>query len=180
MERTSKVRALLFLLLSVLALAAVGCGAEADSERELTVFAAASLTDAFEGLGEEFERRNPGVEVRFSFAGSSGLLAQLRQGAPADVFASADEAKMRVALEGGIVSSPEVFAENSPVVVVSEANPAGVEGIRGLAEKEPTLVPGPRWCSDSRLRSRGPRKSGCEVSWRLRRFGYAKRSLARA
>lgn len=121
-------------------LASAGCGARADGETELTVFAASSLTDAFEELGGEFERRNPGVEVRFNFAGSSALLSQLEQGAPADVFASADEAKMEVAEDVGSVSDPKVFAKNLPVVIVPEANPSGVRTLRDLAKLDLDLV----------------------------------------
>lgn len=117
-----------------------GCGAQADGKPELTVFAASSLTDAFEELGDEFERQNPGVEVRFSFSGSSTLLAQLQQGAPADVFASADEAKMEVAEEAEIVSGPRVFAENLPVIIVPEGNPDGVRMLQDLAGPDLDLV----------------------------------------
>ena len=140
MESSLKARALPVFWLLLAVLAPVGCGVEANSERELTVFAASSLTDVFEELGKEFERQNPGVEVRLSFAGSSGLLAQLQQGAPADVFASADEAKMRVAAGKDLIQQPQVFAENSPVVIVPKGEPTGVETIRDLAEQEHTLV----------------------------------------
>ena len=119
------------LLFATLVLA--GCGAQAESKPELTVFAASSLADAFEELGEEFEQQNPGVEVRFNFAGSSALLAQLEQGAPADAFASADEAKMEDAEEAGIVSAPRMFAKNSPLVIVPGGNPAKVRTLRDLA-----------------------------------------------
>ncbi len=126
-----------------MALVSSGCGAGADDgsgSAVLTVFAASSLTDAFEELGEEYERRNPGVEVRFNFAGSSMLLAQLRQGAPADVFASADKAKMDAAKDHGVVSGARVFAENSTVVALPEENPAGVEALRDLAKPNLDLV----------------------------------------
>lgn len=117
-----------------------GCGAQAENKPELTVFAASSLTDAFKEVGEEFERQNPGVEVRFNFASSSALLAQLQQGAPVDVFASADEAKMGDAVGAGIVSTPEVFARNSPLAIVPETNPAGVETFKDLAKPDLALV----------------------------------------
>lgn len=137
------------LVLFAVAWAVVGCGAASGEAGEttdqavedtLTVFAASSLTDAFGELGDEFERQNPGVTVRFNFAGSSVLLAQLQQGAPADVFASADEAKMKAAEEAGIVSGPRVFARNSPVIVVPADNPAGIEKVRDLAEPGLDLV----------------------------------------
>ena len=132
MPQTSKNRVALFLCLLFVAFVFSGCGARADDEPELTIFAASSLADVFGELGGEFERQNPGVEVRFNFAGSSALLAHLQQGAPADVFASADRAKMDVAENTGLTSGPQVFAENSPVVIVPKNNPAGVETLRDL------------------------------------------------
>ena len=130
----------MFFGLLFMAFVCAGCGARADSGLELTVFAASSLTDAFEELGEVFEEQNPGVEVRFNFAGSSALLAQLQQGAPADVFASADEAKMLDAGKAGLVREAQTFAENSPVVIVPPGNPAGVEELRNIAGRDLDLV----------------------------------------
>ncbi len=109
----------------------------------LTVFAAASLTDVFEELGARLEDRHPGLDVRFNFAGSSALAAQLHQGAPADVFAAADEAQMARAEEAGLVDDPAVFARNPLMLVVPRENPAGIAqpegaGVPGLAD----LVPG--------------------------------------
>lgn len=121
-------------------LTSVGCGALADSKPELTIFAASSLTDAFEELGEEFEEQNPDVEVRFNFAGSSVLLAQLQQGATVDVFASADPDKMEAAEKDGLVRNPRLFAKNSPVLVVPEGNPADVDTLQDLAKPDLTLV----------------------------------------
>lgn len=129
---------ILCFLLAVPALA--GCAARAEDKNELTVFAASSLTDAFEELGKEFEQQNPGVDVRFNFAGSSALLAQLQQGTPADVFASADTAKMEKAEEAEIVSEAEVFARNSPEIIVPADNPGGVKTMLDLAEAETSLV----------------------------------------
>ena len=140
MDRTSKGRVLLSLWLLFAMLVFAGCGARADSNPELTVFAASSLTDVFEELGGEFERQNPGVEVRFNFGGSSMLLAQLQQGTSADVFASADEAKMEVAVKAGLAQEPRVFAGNSPVVIVPSGNPAEVEIMKDLAESDLDLV----------------------------------------
>lgn len=140
--------ALSCLFLTVVAGCGVLTGAQ-ESERvagdeqrggTLTVFAASSLTDAFEELGKEFERRNPGDEVRFSFAGSSVLLAQIQQGAPADVFAPADETKMETAVEDELVAEPVLFVKNRPVVVVPESNPSGIRELRDLAEPGLDLV----------------------------------------
>ena len=100
--------------------------------RELTVFAAASLRDAFGKLGESFERAHPGVHVRFNFAGSQELRTQLENGAPVDVFAAADFKQFDAARGGGLVGAPKVFATNEPVIVVPRSNPAKVTGLADL------------------------------------------------
>ncbi|HZB84780.1 MAG TPA: molybdate ABC transporter substrate-binding protein [Rubrobacteraceae bacterium] len=118
-----------------------GCGGNSGGQggqqetdgSTLTVLAASSLTDAFGELERRFEERNPNVDVQTSFASSSELLAQIRQGAPADVFASADGAKMDAALKEGLVREPKIFARNRPVVIVSTDNPAGIQEFRDLA-----------------------------------------------
>ena len=106
----------------------------------MTVLAASSLTDAFGELEATFEEQNQGVDVTTSFAGSSELLAQIQQGAPADVFASADEEKMDTALEEGLVAEPEVFARNRPVLIVPSDNPAGIQSLRDLGEADAQIV----------------------------------------
>ncbi len=88
----------------------------------LTVFAAASLHDALPAVGHSFEARHPGVSVRFEFNGSQLLAAQLRQGAPADVFASADERSMQAARADQLVDVPVVFAGNTLAVIASRAS----------------------------------------------------------
>lgn len=115
--------------LSVLA----GCASGVDDDnnpQQLTVFAAASLTDAFTELAEDFEEANPGVEVRLSFDGSSGLVDQIAGGAPADVFASADETNMGRAVSEGLVSGePTLFATNVLTLITPPGNPAGITGL---------------------------------------------------
>lgn len=107
----------------------------------LVVFAAASLTDAFQELGRAFEHRHPGVTVQFNFAGSQQLAAQLDQGAGADVFASADERWMAHAQTGGLVAgAPAVFARNRLVVVVPAANPGRIDRLADLARPGLKLV----------------------------------------
>lgn len=88
-----------------------------DSDRVITVFAAASLVSAFDSLGGMLERRTPDLGVRFNSGGSQQLARQLAQGADGDVFASADERWMRFAEERGLVEPPLVFARNRLVVV---------------------------------------------------------------
>ncbi len=107
----------------------------------LTVFAAASLTDVFTDLGGELRAENPGLVVRFSFAGSSGLATQIVQGAPADVFASANEEQMQVVTEEGrTAGEPEVFTTNELQIVVPAGNPAGVSGLEDFARGDLALA----------------------------------------
>jgi len=101
----------------------------------LTVMAAASLTEAFEELAKQFEAQNPGVSVSFNFAGSQQLAQQLAEGAPADVFASANQKQMTAAVDSGRVeeNSIESFAQNRLVVIYPQGNPAGLEVLEDLA-----------------------------------------------
>ncbi len=107
--------------------------------QELTVFAASSLTEAFEKIAATFEAQNEGVEVLLSFDGSSTLATQISQGAPADVFASADEQQMqRVVDEGLTASEPQIFTRNRLVVITPAEG--GVTGLEDLAEPGLALV----------------------------------------
>ena len=110
-----------------LALALVACAAQAE---ELTVFAAASLREAFSEVARAFEARHPGVHVALQFAGSQELRVQIENGAPADVFASADDRQMALAREQAL--SPAVFARNLPVLIVPRDNPAGLRSFADL------------------------------------------------
>jgi molybdate transport system substrate-binding protein len=141
-------------LVAVMALTACGGSSDADAgasgsaagspgqelDGTLTVFAAASLTDVFTELGDDLMAEHPGLEVRFNFAGSSALAAQLEQGAPADVFASADEAQMTRVQDAGLVEDADVVARNALMVAVPVDNPQGIvlpegrAGIPSLAE----------------------------------------------
>lgn len=114
-------------------------GTSSEGDR-ITVLAASSLTDAFEELAGTFEEQNPGTEVRTSFAASSELLAQIQQGAPADVFASASEKNMDTAVGEDLVGEASVFARNRPVVIVPVDDPAGIGDFEGLAEADAQLV----------------------------------------
>jgi len=107
----------------------------------LTILAASSLTDAFGELGNTFEERNQGVEVKQTFGASSDLLAQIEQGAPADVFASAAEEEMDTAAEDGLVAgTPRVFVKNREVIMVPRDNPAGINSLRAMARPDIKLV----------------------------------------
>jgi molybdate transport system substrate-binding protein len=108
---------------------------------ELTVFTAASLTDAFKEIAAQIERANPGTKLTFNFAGSPTLRTQLAQGARADVFASADEPNMYGAERDGTISGePQIFARNLLVVVVPANNPAGINTLHDLAKPKLKLV----------------------------------------
>jgi molybdate transport system substrate-binding protein len=104
--------------------------------KTLSVYAAASLTDAFKELGLLFEGTHPGVEVNFGFAGSQVLRTQLEQGAPADVFASADQENMDMLVAADLVEqgSAQVFATNRLVVILPSHNTAGVHTLADLAK----------------------------------------------
>jgi molybdate transport system substrate-binding protein len=128
--RQTRPRPLVVLLLAVALLAAACDGGSGGGRPELRVFAAASLTAAFGELGERFTAAN-GTKVTFNFAGSQALATQIRQGAPADVFASADVANMDKVED--LVGTPQVFAGNLLQIVVEKGNPKGVEGLDDLA-----------------------------------------------
>ncbi len=100
---------------------------------EITVFAAASLTEAFTALGRDFEAAHPGTKVTMSFGPSSGLAQQITQGAPADVFASASPTNMAQVVDAGDASAPEDFAQNVMEIAVPPANPAKVGSVADLA-----------------------------------------------
>jgi molybdate transport system substrate-binding protein len=129
-----------------IALAALGIPALAVRPADLatstlTVYAAASLTDAFNELGRTFETGHPGVTVQFNFAGSQQLVSQLEQGATADVFASADQRWMSHAAEKGLVEGDAtIFAGNRLVVIVPRTNPARIGSLQDLARRGTKVV----------------------------------------
>lgn len=108
----------------------------------MTVMAAASLTDAFQELATQFEAQNPGVVVRFNFASSQQLAQQLAEGAPADIFASANLKQMEAAVEAGRVDEGDIqtFAQNRLVVIFPQENPAGLDRLEDLARPGLKLV----------------------------------------
>ncbi len=133
------------MLVSSLTIAACGSDGESGSAGDLTVFAAASLTEAFTEIGDAFMAANPDVTVSLSFAASSELVTQIGQGAPADVFASADLANMTKLTDAGLVGTevadgPVVFARNLSEIIVEPGNPLGIAGVADLADPEVVLV----------------------------------------
>lgn len=134
---------------ALLSLAACAHGDAGDSQgvgtkgeqTTLRVYAAASLSETFEALGESFETSHEGVEVAFNFAGSSDLVAQILQGAPADVIATADTPNMdKLVEQDALGSDPTDFASNTLQIAVPPGNPAGVTGLTDLADPQLVLV----------------------------------------
>lgn len=117
-----------------LALALAACAP--DSGPQLVVSAAASLDDAFAALESSFEAANPGVDVLVNVAASSTLSHQIIEGAPIDVFASADTTNMQRVVAAGMAANPVIFATNRLQVAVPAGNPGGVGGVVDLARDE--------------------------------------------
>lgn len=127
----------------LLPLGFAACGDRpADSaDGKVTVFAAASLTEAFTTLGKVYEAEHEGSEVVFSFAASSELAAQIDAGAPADVFASADEPSMRKVADRQLAEGEPVnFASNVLEIATPKGNPGGVHSLSDLADEDLTVA----------------------------------------
>ncbi len=107
----------------------------------VTIFAAASLTDAFGAIEIDLEAATPGLDLVFNFAGSQALATQLTEGAEAEVFASANMTQMQNAVEAGVISGePEIFVSNRLAIVVPADNPAGITSAADLANDGVQLV----------------------------------------
>jgi molybdate transport system substrate-binding protein len=128
-------------MLAVLALS--GCGGDSTPSSSpssasgisgnLTVLAAASLTESFDKIKADFEKANPTVKVTISYGGSSGLAQQITSGAPADVFAAASPATMKTVTDAGDANgSSTVFVRNQLVIAVAKGNPQGIKGLSDL------------------------------------------------
>lgn len=111
-------------------------------EGSITVYAAASLKQTFTDLAQQFEDAHPGVSVELTFAGSSDLVTQITEGAPADVFASADEKNMTKLTDAGLIAAdaPVDFATNVLEIAVPAGNPAGVGSFADLARPDVKVV----------------------------------------
>ena len=139
----------LFLLAS---LALVACGGSGQSATAATpspdavsgtinVFAAASLTAAFKDEGAAFQAKHPKATVQLNFGGSATLVTQINQGAPADVFASADMTNMqKVVTAGNTISQAANFATNKLQIVIGAGNPKGIKGLSDLAASGTVVV----------------------------------------
>jgi molybdate transport system substrate-binding protein len=136
---------------AALSLAVAGCGAPNESSAppstgdtgggKLVVFAAASLKKSFTEIGEQFKTDNPGSDVEFNFAGSSDLVTQLMQGAPGDVFASADTKNMDKAAQADLLAADPVnFASNTLTIVTAQGNPKKVASFKDLSQPGLSVV----------------------------------------
>jgi molybdate transport system substrate-binding protein len=144
--------AVTLLTASVIAVGLAGCGSNQNSgtssassasagesssaalSGNITVFAAASLTESFTEIGKQFEAANPGTKVTFSFGASSALAEQINAGAPADVFASASPKNMDQVVSAGGASGSKVFATNKMEIAAPPSNPAHVASVNDLAK----------------------------------------------
>lgn len=147
-------RLILPTLLALTAVLATGCAGASESASapsdpatkntltgSLTVSAAASLGVAFDEIAAAFEAEYPGVDVQpISYDGSSTLATQIIEGAPVDVFASADEKNMAKVVDAGLAADPQLFASNTLVIVVPTGNPGGIETLADLADPAATVV----------------------------------------
>jgi molybdate transport system substrate-binding protein len=142
---------MLIAAVAVLGLVAVSCGSDDDSRADgprspatagdVIVLAAASLTAAFTEIGEAFMVEFPDSTVTFNFAASSELVTQIDEGAPADVYASADLGNMtKLTDAGGNAADPVVFATNRAAIIVAEGNPKGITGVADLADGDLIVV----------------------------------------
>lgn len=117
--------------LALVGLLASGCSTD-HGRSTLDVYAAASLADVFETMADDFEQTHPDVDVRLTYAGSSTLATQITEGAPADVFASANEAQME-AVADHVGGTPVPFAINTLTIAVPAGNPADIGGLEDVA-----------------------------------------------
>jgi molybdate transport system substrate-binding protein len=133
--------AALALLLAACSSSANNASASGKPSGSLVVFAAASLNRAFDKIGAQFEKANPGVTLKFNYNGSSSLATSLKQGAPADVFASANTANMKIVTDDKLASgSPEVFARNEAEIMVEAGNPKHIKSVSNLANPDIKVV----------------------------------------
>lgn len=129
--------------LGLLLVALAACGSSATSSTATTkprvplnVFAASSLTEAFQDVKDADASKT----ITFNFAGSQALVTQIQQGAPADVFASADTKNMQKLVDAGLVETPKTFARNKLEIAVAPGNPKHITGLADLEKRGVVLV----------------------------------------
>src|SRR5512140_81534 len=130
---------------SWIAVAALGALAAscAANRHALVVFAASSLREAFGDVGAELRQQSAQADVQFNFAGTQDLATQLRHGARADVFASADERQLEQLVREGLVEPPRVFACNALVVIAPAQNPAQLHSLEDLPKARRLIIAAP-------------------------------------
>jgi molybdate transport system substrate-binding protein len=119
----------------------MGCSSSSSGAHGVTVFAASSLTEVFTEIGAAYESAHPGSKVTFSFAASSSLVTQITEGAPADVFASADTTNMGKLQDGAMLGEPAAnFATNTLEIITEPGNPRGIATLADLAKPDLAVV----------------------------------------
>jgi molybdate transport system substrate-binding protein len=128
-----------FAALGVLIATVQPASAQKKPSGEITVFAAASLTESFDAMAKQFQKQYPDIDVRFSYDASSNLATQINQGAPADVFASADADNLQKTIDAETVTPPPVvLARNRLEIAVEKGNPKKIKSLADL--QKPGLV----------------------------------------
>ena len=128
-------------VLAVLLTTVQPASAQQKPSGEITVFAAASLTESFDAMAKQFQKKYPDVDVRFSYDASSNLATQINQGAPADVFASADADNLQKTIDAGTVTPPPVaFAKNRLEIAVEKGNPKKIKSLADLQKRGLVVV----------------------------------------
>jgi molybdate transport system substrate-binding protein len=142
MKQTFRFIALTLSALFLSACGLVGAPAADDGgyENQLNIFAAASLTEAFQDVEKAFTAEHPKTAIHFNFAGSQTLLTQIEQGAPADIYASADMVNMKRADEKNLVETPQTFAHNRLAIIVPKQNPAKIETYADLVKARRVIL----------------------------------------
>lgn len=155
--------ALVVLLVAAAAAAGAACGRGDGDGRRLTVLAASSLTEVFDTIGRRFEAAHPGASVRFSFSASSALAAQVRDGAPADVIATADRPTVDDLADAGLTARASVFARNRLAILVAAGNPHGIRTLADLARPGLVVVLCAEQVPCGSLAARTLRRAGVDV-----------------
>lgn len=127
----------------LVALGVLGCGQKTSTNdpETLVVFAASSLKVPFQELATTFEAEHPDVKVSVNFAGSTDLVSQLREGAPAQVLATADTTSIQTATDEQLLgTTPRIFATNRLVIAVPADNPAEIAAFADLGRRGLRLV----------------------------------------
>jgi molybdate transport system substrate-binding protein len=133
------------IVISIIGILSAGCSqtVEGKHRTQLTVFAASSLSDAMDQLADGFEEKYPEVEILRHYASSSQLAAQIIEGAPADIFASANKIQMEHIKDAGLtLDPPQLFASNKLTICVPLGNPAGINSPQDLANPGISLIIG--------------------------------------